>query len=38
MTVTDDHVAVTISGTDNVADAVDYEVEHVELDDGETQP
>lgn len=32
-----DEVAVTISGTGNVADAVGYEVEHVELDDGETQ-
>lgn len=32
-----DDVAVTISGTGNIADAVGYEVEHVELDDGETQ-
>jgi hypothetical protein len=36
MTMTDD-VAVTISGTGNVASAVGYEVEHVELDDGEIQ-
>jgi hypothetical protein len=32
-----DDVAITISGTDNVADAVGYEIEHVELGDGETQ-
>lgn len=32
-----DDVAVTISGTGNVASAVGYEVEHVKLDDGETQ-
>ena len=30
-------VSVTISGTGNVAGAVGYEVEHVELDNGETQ-
>lgn len=36
MPMTDD-VAVTISGTGQVASAVGYEVEHVELDDGETQ-
>jgi hypothetical protein len=32
-----DDVAVTISGTGNIADAVGYKVEHVELDNGETQ-
>lgn len=36
MPMTDD-VAVTISGTGNVASAVGYDVEHVELDAGETQ-
>lgn len=35
--MTDDEVAVTISGTGNAASAVGYEIEHVELDDGETQ-
>ncbi len=32
-----DNASVTITGTGEVAGAVGYEVEHVELDDGETQ-
>ena len=37
MTMSDGEASVTITGTGEVASAVGYDVEHVELDNGETQ-